>query len=444
MAPAPPRQPAAPRHRPGTRPPRRRILDAAEQVVLRDGVGHLTLEAAAAEAGLSKGGVLYHFPTRDALVAGMVDQDHRGVRARTSHLRLDRADRPTARVVSPAPTSRATMEPELPPARRGGPAGRRPASPPRRPSRPCWSPSRRPPTAGRHRLERRRTGPGRGHRVAPGLRRPVAVRPVRPGPADGGPARPGGPGLRTMTGQRDVIAAAARHHAPPPTDASRRLIRTLTAHRLPRSGWGPRRSSPCCRSTSATWGEPTPWPGVVMASFFAAGVLSQYPHRPAGRPHRAPAGAPRPAWSSTAWPASPSCCPSPPPVAIGLRGPPGRGGRARPRWPRLAMVSGSVAVERRGRAFASIYGGEIWPAWPSARWWAASSASTTCGPCSSASGWSSFGACIPALAHRRAPTMRPEPVPPARVPDGTMRPATPGPDGPVDDRCPDLPGPHSA
>jgi len=51
---------------------KRRILDAAERVVLRDGVGHLTLEAAAAAAGLSKGGVLYHFPTRDALVAAMV------------------------------------------------------------------------------------------------------------------------------------------------------------------------------------------------------------------------------------------------------------------------------------------------------------------------------------------------------------------------------------
>jgi AcrR family transcriptional regulator len=49
-----------------------RIIAAAEEVVLRDGVARLTLEAAAAEAGLSKGGVLYHFPTRDALVAGMV------------------------------------------------------------------------------------------------------------------------------------------------------------------------------------------------------------------------------------------------------------------------------------------------------------------------------------------------------------------------------------
>ncbi len=51
---------------------RARILCAAEEVVLRDGVAHLTLEAAAAEAGVSKGGVLYHFPSRDALVQAMV------------------------------------------------------------------------------------------------------------------------------------------------------------------------------------------------------------------------------------------------------------------------------------------------------------------------------------------------------------------------------------
>ena len=51
---------------------RSRIIAAAEEVVLRDGVAHLTLDATAAEAGLSKGGVLYHFPTRDALVLGMV------------------------------------------------------------------------------------------------------------------------------------------------------------------------------------------------------------------------------------------------------------------------------------------------------------------------------------------------------------------------------------
>ncbi len=48
------------------------ILDSAERIALRDGVAHLTLDAVAAESGLSKGGVLYHFPSKDALIRGMV------------------------------------------------------------------------------------------------------------------------------------------------------------------------------------------------------------------------------------------------------------------------------------------------------------------------------------------------------------------------------------
>ncbi len=49
-------------------------MRAAEDVVVRDGVSHLTLEAAASEANVSKGGVLYHFPTRAALVSAMVQR----------------------------------------------------------------------------------------------------------------------------------------------------------------------------------------------------------------------------------------------------------------------------------------------------------------------------------------------------------------------------------
>lgn len=51
---------------------RDRILDAAHRLVERDGVAHLTIEAVAREAGLSKGGVLYHFPTKESLIAAMV------------------------------------------------------------------------------------------------------------------------------------------------------------------------------------------------------------------------------------------------------------------------------------------------------------------------------------------------------------------------------------
>jgi AcrR family transcriptional regulator len=57
-----------------TRDTRERILAACEEVVLSAGVARLTLESAAAQAGLSKGGVLYHFPSRSALVSAMVSR----------------------------------------------------------------------------------------------------------------------------------------------------------------------------------------------------------------------------------------------------------------------------------------------------------------------------------------------------------------------------------
>lgn len=52
---------------------KRTLLDAAERVVLRDGGMGLTLDAVARAAGVSKGGLLYHFPTKDALIGGMID-----------------------------------------------------------------------------------------------------------------------------------------------------------------------------------------------------------------------------------------------------------------------------------------------------------------------------------------------------------------------------------
>jgi len=48
------------------------IIAAARRIVQRDGVAHLTIEAVAREAGFSKGGVLYHFPTKDSLIEGMI------------------------------------------------------------------------------------------------------------------------------------------------------------------------------------------------------------------------------------------------------------------------------------------------------------------------------------------------------------------------------------
>lgn len=53
---------------------RDQLLNAAAQIVLEKGAAHLTLDAVAALAGVSKGGLLYHFPSKEALIKGMIDQ----------------------------------------------------------------------------------------------------------------------------------------------------------------------------------------------------------------------------------------------------------------------------------------------------------------------------------------------------------------------------------
>jgi len=51
---------------------RDRVIDAAIAIAARDGVPALTLDAVAGEAGVSKGGLLYHFASKEALLAGLV------------------------------------------------------------------------------------------------------------------------------------------------------------------------------------------------------------------------------------------------------------------------------------------------------------------------------------------------------------------------------------
>ena len=52
---------------------RARILDTALAVADRVGAAHLTLDAVAAEAGVSKGGLLYHFASKELLLRGVVE-----------------------------------------------------------------------------------------------------------------------------------------------------------------------------------------------------------------------------------------------------------------------------------------------------------------------------------------------------------------------------------
>jgi AcrR family transcriptional regulator len=58
------------------RPPlaRERVLDAYESLLIADGERAATLEAVAAAAGVSKGGLLYHFHSKAALAAGLAQR----------------------------------------------------------------------------------------------------------------------------------------------------------------------------------------------------------------------------------------------------------------------------------------------------------------------------------------------------------------------------------
>ncbi|MGH9627395.1 MAG: TetR family transcriptional regulator [Bryobacteraceae bacterium] len=48
------------------------ILEAAEKVILRTGAAKATLDEVAREASISKGGVLHHFPSKEAVLVGVL------------------------------------------------------------------------------------------------------------------------------------------------------------------------------------------------------------------------------------------------------------------------------------------------------------------------------------------------------------------------------------
>lgn len=50
------------------------ILDSAQALVIREGSSALTLDRIASEAKVSKGGLLYHFATKESLVAALVSR----------------------------------------------------------------------------------------------------------------------------------------------------------------------------------------------------------------------------------------------------------------------------------------------------------------------------------------------------------------------------------
>ena len=67
---------------------RRRVLDAALEVFTRDGYGDTLVDDIARASDTSKGGVYFHFPSKQALFLSLLDE--------AAHLLLDRAERAMA------------------------------------------------------------------------------------------------------------------------------------------------------------------------------------------------------------------------------------------------------------------------------------------------------------------------------------------------------------
>jgi AcrR family transcriptional regulator len=53
---------------------RAQLLKAAAQIAVERGLGNLTLDLVAQRAGVSKGGLMHHYPNRIALIGGLFDQ----------------------------------------------------------------------------------------------------------------------------------------------------------------------------------------------------------------------------------------------------------------------------------------------------------------------------------------------------------------------------------
>ncbi len=83
------------------------MLDAFARILIDDGERAATMEATARAAGVSKGGLLYHFASKDALVAGLIERMETLAVDDVAHL----ADAPEGRVAAFMRTSMNTGSP---------------------------------------------------------------------------------------------------------------------------------------------------------------------------------------------------------------------------------------------------------------------------------------------------------------------------------------------
>ena len=87
---------------PVTRPPKARnqILDAAERIVKARGAAKITYEELARESGVSRGGITYHFGSKEALLRAIVARDLANKCANESCMRATIGDDPGAELIA--------------------------------------------------------------------------------------------------------------------------------------------------------------------------------------------------------------------------------------------------------------------------------------------------------------------------------------------------------
>jgi len=76
------------------------VLDAARHIVRERGAGSLTYEELVQQSGVTRGGITYHFPTKDALLRELVDCDIEQWRELEEQLKPDLDNEAAAQLVA--------------------------------------------------------------------------------------------------------------------------------------------------------------------------------------------------------------------------------------------------------------------------------------------------------------------------------------------------------
>jgi len=82
----------------GKQSARDRILDAAQRIVLQKGAAHMTLDAVAAAAKMSKGGVIYHFASQYELLRALLERFMKRVEEHRRQIAAGLPDTPASRL----------------------------------------------------------------------------------------------------------------------------------------------------------------------------------------------------------------------------------------------------------------------------------------------------------------------------------------------------------